>query len=299
MRLFFIIGTIFFALCVADARAEIISQQSCTLFTGKSGMDKVKFCPTTATVYRRAAHPIEIDGKVWGWIARVQGSSQGRKSDSHNAYIYVENFRDWVADGNGKSIGKALGTGYRIRYFNEAGKVLWDKEVVADARIVDKIISHDGSLIVLVVSSRTGYADVPTSQSPEEYWVTVYNREGVKLFDFPKRSEVCDFTYFSKFWISKTGRYMMVPCGKFREYSNSYFFRPKAGMYWHADKAYEVEKMTNASLYTEDRELEAEDEHYGRIVVRAYRNIHNGASSTSGINLVLNGVGWRPLRELK
>jgi len=63
-------------------------------------------------------------------------------------------------------------------------------------------------------------------------------------------------------WVSKTGRYMMLPCGDADNPEPPYFIQPKSGLFWRPDKLYRFKSSA------EDPSVSNEEEEVVRVVLQ-------------------------------
>lgn len=281
-----------FILSAANARAEILSQDKCIIFTGVEGEDAVKFCPYLKHESYKAKVPVEVNGKIWDRVGRIPSYNARLIPASRSAFVYVENYSDYLAAASKKKrsvdweiSGTPIAKGYRLRYFQADGRQLWKKLVPGKGRIKDQRISYDGGLIVLLMEP-----DTPAPDGSAGHWITVYNNEGVRLLDFPKRAGICDFDTISSFWLSKTGKYLMAECGRKQSHDKPYFFQPETRLYWPADSLYKVDPNNDNARVTD------EDEESGKLDLDVSRD--GDGDSWERTNITLSDSDWLPLKQL-
>lgn len=285
-------------LFTANMSAEIISQDKCIVFTGENGDTEVKFCPGGDGGLSKANVPVKIGDQVWDQTFRYIDRSARLMPASRNAFVFVENFRDMPAVEDARYKEKCRYTaeglipgGYRLRYFGADGRVLWDKAIIGEGQVEDQRISHDGSTIVLLMrpGSSPGYPPQLLKGKPSK-WVTVYNAKGVRLLHFPPRSGICNLHGMTNFWLSRTGNYMMTACYDKTQHVSSYFFQPRARLFWATGHVYQISGNGNMA--------DEEDEEFGRVDLTVCKTTPRSISCET-TNLVLSGGDWRPMKALR
>lgn len=287
-----------------NAAAEIIFRDNCYVFTGETGKNKeVKFCPTSDAEIVKLNTPLQARGKSWEWVARNPDRRGGLLPDSRNALVYVQDYYDVPAEAApGKEPKQAFAMdvverGYRVSYFSGSGRMLWDKVVPREGRVIDQRISYDGSLIILLMEPNIPLKYPPEKPNgPPAHWLTIYDNKGVRLMDFPKRDGLCNFFSIYSFWISKTGKYMMADCRReFKQQTGSYFLQPKARLFWAADRPYRIDLGWKKKILSKEDPWTDEDEEFGRLDLETTSN----GVLWEQTDLTLAGVDWKPITELR
>lgn len=262
LRLFFI-----FILISSGAQAGVEWKGRCLVFGGGDGVDGKTVCPDalSASEFRKAKKPLKTGGRTWDWTARVLMSGKRIIPDSKNAYIQVEEFVELPAaaavgkSGGEKDIGrKSLGKGLRVMYFNEEGAMLWKRVVAGKTGLLNVQASYDGDLILILHRPDTGAA----TKGRQQNRIIAYDGAGRMLMSFPPGDGICRFSSFSGMWVSKTGRYMMLPCGDADNPEPPYFIQPKSGLFWRPDK------LCRFKSSAEDPSVSNEEEEVVRVVLQ-------------------------------
>lgn len=251
----------------SGAQAGVEWKGRCLVFGGGDGVDGKTVCPDalSADEFQKAKKPLKTGGRTWDLTARVLVSGKRIIPESKNAYIQVEEFTELpAAAAVGKSAGKkdigrqSLGTGLRILYFNEDGDLLWKRVAQGKAGLVSVQVSYDGDLILILLAPAIKSAAGGRRQNR----IIAYDGTGRMLMSFPPGDGICRFSSFSGMWVSKTGRYMMLPCGDADNPEPPYFIQPKSGLFWRPDKLYRLKS------YVEDPSVSNEEEEVVRVVLQ-------------------------------
>lgn len=288
------------------ARAGIVQKYPCVIFTDGGGAELNRICSGSSYESRKAAAPVSQMNKTWDSLTRLASTQLYVIAYSQRAMAWVRNYNEFISarsptekDPHNMTLSTRLGSGYRIRFYDAAGKLLWDKVIQDGMAVREAKLSYDGSTLVLYVEPEAGYGPPPAGPAVFPR-LLIYGKSGELLADFPPRKEICrpDFIKMH-LWISRTGKYVMTTCGK----GNSFFLQPKARLYWDAGKPYVLDNYWNSRFDKNAVPWSDEDEEFGRLDKENLEIIvptaHGANHDPAPTGLTLNGGDWRRLEDLK